>query len=182
MHDEEWDETTKRQEFEKLVRANQTGLLGFLVSLTGNLADSEDLAQECITVLWKKFNEFEKGTNFGAWARSTAFFLFKNHSRKGFAKKMTFDTDIMERLASMENIFHDSRSSRLQFLSECLSEINDKERDLILSRYEPGRTVADLAAQLGCNVKSVYNSLARIRLILAECMKRKQSETEGGIG
>ena len=95
---------------------------------------------------------------------------------------MTFDTDIMERLASMENIFHESRSSRLQFLSECLSEINDKERDLILSRYEPGRTVADLAAQLGCNVKSVYNSLARIRLILAECMKRTQSETEGGIG
>ena len=89
MHDEEWDETTKRQEFEKLVRANQTGLLGFLVSLTGNLADSEDLAQECITVLGKKFNEFEKGTNFGAWVRRTELQCLTFPSSRGMGKGVT---------------------------------------------------------------------------------------------
>ena len=43
----ERQEFAKRQEFERLVRENQSGLLAFLVSLTGNLPDSEDLVQEC---------------------------------------------------------------------------------------------------------------------------------------
>ena len=47
----ERQEFAKRQEFERLVRENQSGLLAFLLSLTGNLPDSEDLVQECITWL-----------------------------------------------------------------------------------------------------------------------------------
>ena len=43
----ERQEFVKRHEFERLVRENQSGLLAFLVSLTGNLPDSEDLVQEC---------------------------------------------------------------------------------------------------------------------------------------
>ena len=44
----ERQEFAKRQEFEHLVRENQSGLLAFLFSLTGNnLPDSEDLVQEC---------------------------------------------------------------------------------------------------------------------------------------
>ena len=43
----ERQEFVKRQEFERLVRENQSGLLAFLFSLTGNLPDREDLAQEC---------------------------------------------------------------------------------------------------------------------------------------
>ena len=78
----ERQEFAKQQEFERLVRENQSGLLAFLLSLTGNLPDSEDLVQECVTLLWRKFDEFEAGSNFGAWARTTAFFLFRNQIRK----------------------------------------------------------------------------------------------------
>jgi hypothetical protein len=39
----ERQEFAKRQEFERLVRENQSGLLAFLLSLTGNLPDSEEI-------------------------------------------------------------------------------------------------------------------------------------------
>ena len=55
-------EFAKRQEFEHLVRENQSGLLAFLLSLTGNLPDSEDLLQECVALLLRKFDEFEAGS------------------------------------------------------------------------------------------------------------------------
>ena len=58
----ERQEFAKRQEFERLVRENQSGLLAFLLSLTGNLPDSEDLVQECIAILWRKFDSFESGS------------------------------------------------------------------------------------------------------------------------
>jgi len=44
----ERQEFAKQQEFERLVRENQSGLLALLFSLTGNLPDSEDLVQECV--------------------------------------------------------------------------------------------------------------------------------------
>ena len=58
----ERQEFAKRQEFERLVRENQSGLLAFLLSLTGNLPDSEDLVQECVTLLLHKFDDFESGS------------------------------------------------------------------------------------------------------------------------
>ena len=58
----ERQEFAKRQEFERLVRENQSGLLAFLFSLTGNLPDSEDLVQECVALLLRKFYEFESGS------------------------------------------------------------------------------------------------------------------------
>jgi len=176
----ERQEFVKRQEFERLVRENQSGLLAFLLSLTGNLPDSEDLVQECVTLLWRKFDEFESGSNFGAWARTTAFFLFRNQIRKASNKTMTFEANVLEKLAMAHDQIETEGSTRQQFLSQCLAELKEKDRDLILSRYETGVKVNELATQASGNVKSVYNALARIRKSLARCVRRKISGEEGG--
>jgi RNA polymerase sigma-70 factor (ECF subfamily) len=134
----ERQEFAKRQEFECLVRENQSGLLAFLLSLTGNIPDSEDLVQECTTLLWSKFDEFESGSNFGAWARTTAFFLFRNQCRKASNKTMIFEANVLEKLAMAHNRIETEGSTRQHFLSECLAELGEKDRELILSRYETG--------------------------------------------
>ena len=173
------NENAKRRDFEKLVRENQNGLLAFLLSLTGNLQDSEDLAQECITVLWRKFDEFESGSNFGAWARATALFLFRNQTRKAYNRTMILETNILEQLAMAHEQIDLEGPTRRHFLSECLSELEERDRDLILSRYETGVTAQTLANRVGCTVKSIYNTLARIRQNLAECVRRKTIEEKG---
>ena len=175
----EENERVKRQDFEHLVREHQSGLLAFLLSLTGNLSDSEDLVQECIVVLWQKFDGFEAGSNFGAWARTTAFFLYRNQSRKAFKQTMTFDSSVLEQLAMEHNRIETQKPPRRHFLSECLGELAEADRELILSRYETGVTAQTLADQAGCKVKSIYNTMARIRQSLAECVRRKTSDDEG---
>jgi len=175
----ERQEFAKRQEFERLVRENQSGLLAFLLSLTGNLPDSEDLVQECVTLLWRKFDEFEAGSNFGAWARTTAFFLFRNQIRKASNKIMTFEANVLEQLAMAHEQIDPKGPTRRHFLSECLSELEERARDLILSRYETGVAAQTLANRVGCTVKSIYNTLARIRQNLAECVRRKTIEEKG---
>ncbi len=176
----ERQEFAKRQEFECLVRENQSGLLAFLLSLTGNLPDSEDLVQECTTLLWSKFDEFESGSNFGAWARTTAFFLFRNQCRKASNKTMTFEANVLEKLAMAHNRIETEGSTRQHFLSECLAELGEKDRELILSRYETGVTVGELATQASCHVKSLYNALPRIRQGLARCVRGKITGENGG--
>jgi RNA polymerase sigma-70 factor (ECF subfamily) len=145
----ERQEFAKRQKFERLVRENQSGLLAFLLSLTGNLPDSEDLVEECITLLWRKFDAFESGSNFGAWARTTAFFLFRNQVRRASNKTMTFEANVWEQFAMVHNRIDTVGPTRQQFLLECLAELVEK----IWSRYETSPTVGKLATQNKQNPK-----------------------------
>ena len=93
---------------------------------------------------------------------------------------MTFDNAVLEQVAIAHNRPDLEGSTRQRHLSECLAELREEDRELILSRYETGITVGDLAARADCTVKSVYNALARIRQSLAECVRRKSVMKGGG--
>jgi DNA-directed RNA polymerase specialized sigma24 family protein len=93
---------------------------------------------------------------------------------------MTFEANVLEQFAMAHNRIDTVGSTRQQFLSECLAELGEKDRELILSRYETGVTVGELATQASCNVKSLYNALARIRQGLARCVREKITREKGG--
>ena len=48
-------------------------LHAFILSLTSDYAVAEDIFQEVSTVLWRKYENYTQGTNFGAWAREVAY-------------------------------------------------------------------------------------------------------------
>ena len=168
-------EAEKRQDFDRLVRENRRGLVAFAYTLTRNLSDSEDLVQECIATLWKKFDDFETGSNFGAWARTTVLYLAKNLARKRSRERLIFDSETLERIAVVHNKTDPGAERIRAFLRDCLGELGEGEREMILSRYEPGMDVSTLAERDGRNVKSAYNALARIRKGLLACMRRKMN-------
>src|SRR5262245_29268826 len=58
----------------RLVTQNQSQLHGYLYALMHNMADTEDVLQDTILVLWRKFDQFVPGTNFLHWALKTARF------------------------------------------------------------------------------------------------------------
>ena len=74
------DETT--EQFVSLILANQLRIHGFIRSLVPNHADVEDLFQQTSIVLWRKFKDYEAGTNFAAWAMRVA--LDKDEIRQIF--------------------------------------------------------------------------------------------------
>ena len=54
--------------FEADLRQAQVPVLGYLVRLTGNLADARDLLQLTNLTAWEKRNTFEQGTSAVAWS------------------------------------------------------------------------------------------------------------------
>ena len=58
----------RQAEFAQLLATHRDQLFGYLYALAQNFHDTEELFQETTIILWEKFETFERGTNFIAWA------------------------------------------------------------------------------------------------------------------
>ena len=52
----------------ELFSSNYNRIKSFIFSLVPNTSDADDVMQETSRIIWEKFEEFEVGTNFLAWA------------------------------------------------------------------------------------------------------------------
>ena len=57
--------------FGELISAHQSRLYGFLFALVGNREDADELFQETSLTLSRRFDTFQPGSNFYAWAATT---------------------------------------------------------------------------------------------------------------
>ena len=64
----------EEKEFVQLLVTHQSVIRAYVISLLPGLAEAEDVIQNTNEVLWTKRESFELGTNFKAWALTTARF------------------------------------------------------------------------------------------------------------
>jgi hypothetical protein len=53
-----------QSEFVRLFSQHASQLFGFVLVLTGNRSDAEDIVQNASVVLWEKFDAYQPGTSF----------------------------------------------------------------------------------------------------------------------
>ena len=126
-------------------------------------------------VLWRRFETFELGTNFFAWACKIARFqVMKYRERQGRSARL-FDNSLLEKLAADAADAADENvvcQVPLQALENCLGKLSEVDRSLIRRRYQPGMTVQQIAADHGRSANALSKSLGRIRRVLLECIDR----------
>ena len=165
MHKEE-----QHKEYLRLVSENRHRIFGYIYSLTGNRANSEDLLQEALITMWEKFDTFDPDTNFIAWAFKIAYFKTKNYQRKSYNSKVIFDEDVMEKVAAQIVEGAPRLDKRYEVLQGCLQKLSERDREFILSRYQPGARVEAVAEQYGRKIQAAYKALSRIRKRLYDCV------------
>ncbi len=166
-------------EFVRLLTGQQRQLYLYIIALLPNPADVDDVLQATNMVLWSKADEFEPGSDFGAWARQVAYFevlAFRKRKRQG---RLLFNTNLLDVMAAEWEDTADRLEARRQALETCLEKLRPKDRDLLAKRYGSGNTVLEIAGQVSRPVKSIYRSLERMRMTLLECIRRQL--TVGGI-
>ena len=99
---------TRYNEFAELLRLHTSQVLGYINSLVLNWSDADDLFQETCLVLWQKFDEFQSGTNFLAWALRIA-----DHKVMKFQAKQSRRAVFIARLReSLQEDFSDRTSEQ----------------------------------------------------------------------
>lgn len=164
-------------EFMQLYTSHYRQLYVYIGSLVIHVDDTEDLLQNTSVVLWEKFDGFEPGTNFLAWAYRIAHYQVLRHRERARRRPEVLTPQLLDLLAveSAEQPYEPYHKA----LGECLDKLPPGDRYLIESRYQPSVSVTSLAAELNRSPSSLSRSFTRIRKLLFNCIQRTVNPQEG---
>lgn len=165
----------ERPEFRALFLEQRDPLFRFLLRLTRNPSDAEDLLQETFMMVWRKRALFEGRGSAAGFLRRTAYRLFLNQS-----ERLTRRADLAPVAGSAGTLNGDAlstheRDETVGFLvtrvRAALEELPEPARTaFLLFRYE-GLTCAEVAETQGAPLKTVETRIARATQLLAEKLK-----------
>jgi RNA polymerase sigma-70 factor (ECF subfamily) len=156
-----------------LMTRHHRQIFAYIYALVPNRYDAEDLLQETSVVICEKFDAFEDGTDFVAWACQIAYWRVR-YSRQKFARsKVVFDQDIVDALAQTASEMAEELDERHLALGHCLQKLPPRDRELLLVRYEPGCGVEEAARRSGRTLQTAYKALTRLRKLLLDCVSTR---------
>lgn len=169
-------EDTKR--LMALMTRYQRRIFSYIYTLVPNRYDAEDLLQETSVVICEKFHEFEEGTDFVAWACQIAYWRVRYARQKYARSKVIFDQEVLDAVAHTAATMTREVDARHEALARCLQKLYPRDREFVLTRYEPGSGVEEAARRSGRSLPAAYKALTRIRKLLSDCVTHHMT-TEG---
>lgn len=154
-----------------LVLSAQRDIYAFILSLVASPSDSDDILQETLAVMWRKFDEFEIGTNFMAWGKRIARYKVMDYLRKSRASKFCFDSDVLKLIEAKSDQI-DNLSDRNEAMNKCLQKLPEKQKSVLNMRYGRDMSFKQIALKYGVSKQSVHRMISRIHASLAKCIKR----------
>lgn len=145
----------------------------YLMALVPTSHDAVDVLQETSLVLWRRFDTFEIGTNFMAWACKIARLQAMKHYQKNGRRPKLFEDEVLDQLAKEAQHNTDSSMALMDTLEVCIARLSPNDQILIRRRYEHGTTVNQMAAEIGRTANSLSKSLGRIRRALMICVEKQ---------
>ena len=143
MGNDPHSETESRKRLVALMTRHQRQIFSYIYTLVPNRYDAEDLLQETSVVICEKFDDFRPGTDFVAWACQIAYWRIR-YSRQKFARsKVVFNDEVMEAVSHTAATMAEEVSPMQSALAQCLTKLNDRDRRMILTRYERGEALVD---------------------------------------
>jgi RNA polymerase sigma-70 factor (ECF subfamily) len=166
------------EEFTRLLLQNQKRLWGLILSLVPNGSDADDVMQETCVVMWRKFEEFQRGTDFGAWGLRVARFQVMSYYQRQRRNQARLSDELLESIT--EKIAEPAweASARGDALRECLAKLKPREYDLIQRRYHAEQNIEEIAAALSATSHAIYKALARLQTRLLGCMELRLRREE----
>jgi RNA polymerase sigma-70 factor (ECF subfamily) len=159
--------------FTRLLLQNQKRIAGLIFSLVPRGADADDVMQETCAVMWRKFGEFQPGTDFGAWALRIARFQVMGYYNRQRRAQARLSDETIEALADTLAEARWVASDRAEALRTCVGQLKEREFDLVRRRYATEESVDAIAAHLGSTAHAVYKALARLHVRLLACVTSK---------
>jgi RNA polymerase sigma-70 factor (ECF subfamily) len=155
-------------------------LRGFVLSLVSNFSLVDDIVQETFITVTSKAGNFERGTNFRAWAWTIARFKTLQMLEKSAPVKESLAPDVIDALCAHDSAEEWFDDEMLRHLSGCIAELAPKARQSIELRYMQAHRPPEIARLMGWTVDAVHVALARARVVLRGCVTRRVASQAGG--
>ena len=157
--------------------------MAYIRTFTRDAQIAEDLFQETMLIAWRKFDQFDSRESLSAWLRGIAKNLIRNAWRKQSNDRLVFDESteyvVQNTIEAVDMQGGDTWLERLSALSDCISRLPARSRELVTAHYADKQTADELALSVGIRPDAVRKRLQRIREQLADCIERYLGEATG---
>ena len=159
----------------RLITEHQRRIFGYIYTLVPDRQDAQDILQETSVVICEKFDQFRPGTDFAAWACQIAYWEVRRARQKFARSKVIFNQEVVDAIAETAAELLPEMGARHEALAKCLQKLHPRDRELLLTRYEPGSGVEEAAQRSGRSLVAAYKALARLRKLLLDCVTNQLS-------
>ncbi len=162
--------------------AHQFKLYSYILSAVPHSSDADDVMQETCIALWEMFDQYQPGTDFGAWARSVARYRVLKFRERSRRTPLLADDNLLEQVSTVVFTQNEQLEARRKALEGCVRKLPVRDRQLLASTYDSRyRTLRQVAEALGRPVNTVYKAVSRIHRVLSSCAQRTlRVEHHGG--
>jgi RNA polymerase sigma-70 factor (ECF subfamily) len=168
----------RTQEFAELFEQHRRRLRGFILTLVIDRHEADEVLQETALVLWRKFDEFQAGSNFFAWGATVARFQILQRFERSRRERLIFQPATLEAIATQVLADEDVLETRQRLLVGCLADLTASQHELLEERYRQGLSPRKMAQRRASTVAAIYQQLSRIRRGLARCIERHRRAEE----
>ncbi|MDQ8204042.1 sigma-70 family RNA polymerase sigma factor [Pelagicoccus sp. SDUM812003] len=163
-----------RQAFGKIVTRYQRLLCSVAYSSLGDLARSEDLAQETFIEAWKKLAGLKEPEKLKSWLCGILRFKLSHHRRKE-ARQPLARAEELEHASELESDSQGAEEYTMKeeeqaLLWQSLEKVPETYREALILYYREHRSVEHVAYELDLSEDAVKQRLSRGRKLLQERM------------
>ena len=152
--------------FEQLVRRHAAMAIGAAARITRDAGLAEDAAQEAFWKAYRALPSYREEQNFGGWLRRIAVRCALDILRR---RRPEGPLTGFERAPGAEERAIETRSR----LAHALARIGPLDREILLSVKAEGKSIADVANQLGISAVSARVRLHRTRMKLKKILQEE---------
>ena len=150
-------------------------LRAFAISLCGNSDQGDDLVQETLLSAWSHLDDFEVGTNMGAWLFTILRNRFLNEHRRRRMWVVDVDGWHSGRMSVPPEQDGWAISADLRY---ALDRLPVHQREAVILVGAAGMSVAEAASVCGCEPGTIKSRVSRGRARLAELLAGDSDDEE----
>ncbi|MEM0896451.1 MAG: sigma-70 family RNA polymerase sigma factor [Verrucomicrobiota bacterium] len=164
------------ERFTRLYASHQRRIHGLVYVLTQDRGVAEDLQQEVAARLWRKFDTFEEGTDFAAWAFAIARFVVMEWRRSSQRVPLPLEEEELHALTDTYADYSQPLSSIHVYLDECLTKATDAQRRLLNEHFVHGFKILEIAARWQRDRRSIHRLLKKTKDQLLQCIEEARAK------
>jgi RNA polymerase sigma-70 factor, ECF subfamily len=160
--------------FEELIEAHHGEIYAYIVRMTRDLGEAEDLCQETFLRAYRAFDRLNGEANYRAWLYRIATNTTLNHFRRQKSGRRAVESLINGApVASIDdNVERLGHRELLERVRNAIDALPDKQRLALYQRKLAGLSYAEIAAALDCSEDAaranVYQAIRKLRVTFAD--------------
>ncbi|MBN1674986.1 MAG: sigma-70 family RNA polymerase sigma factor [Kiritimatiellae bacterium] len=169
------DKDLQRQtEVMRLALENRARIWGYIVGLAKNPEKAEDIFQSTYLIIGRKWQDYEPGTTFIAWALRIARYEFLKSVEPRRNRYVVVEAEILEEaLQAADEGRQETLSEKYDALRHCMRKLERRAVQAMTLRYEERLSCEEVARRLRMSLNAFYSLLSRVRQVLRGCVESR---------